>query len=110
MHNVPIYHHKHIYHLSDHLKQNFAFMSSVINHSLSLDNEVPLLPLKCDTCRTQNQCKHEFGKCMDLAMMKDVPAIWYYGISGHGKGLVYAVSGFSKVTIEESCSDQRPSL
>ena len=26
--------------------------------------------------------------------MKDVPNIWYYDVSGHGKGLVDAVSGF----------------
>ena len=94
MHNVSIHHHKYIYHLSDHPKQNFAFISSATNHLLSLDNKVPLIHLKCGPCSTQHKCKHVFGKCMGLAIMKDVSVILHYGISGHGKGLVDAASGF----------------
>ena len=34
------------------------------------------------------------GKCAELAADRGVPVVWYYGTSGHGKGLVDAISGF----------------
>ena len=35
-----------------------------------------------------------FGKCAELAAERGAPVVWYYGVSGHGKGLVNAMSGF----------------
>lgn len=85
---------KYIYHLSDHLTHNFAFTFCVINHFIGLHDETPLIRFKSDNCSTQYKCKHVFGKCKDLAVKIGFPIIWYYGVSGHGKGLVDAISGF----------------
>ena len=35
-----------------------------------------------------------FGKFAELAAERGVPVVWCYGVSGHGKGLVNAMSGF----------------
>ena len=35
-----------------------------------------------------------FGKCAELAAERGVPVVWYYGVSGHSKGLVDVMSGF----------------
>ena len=78
---------KYIYHLSDHLEHNFAFTFCVMNY-------LSFIRFKSDNCSTQYKCKYVFGKCAELAAERGVPVIWYYGVTGHRKGLVNAISGF----------------
>ena len=35
-----------------------------------------------------------FGKCAELAAERGNPFVWYYGVSGHSKGIADAMSGF----------------
>ena len=85
---------KSIYHLSDHFEHNFAFTFCVMNHLTSLSNEASFIGFKSDNCSTQYKCKYVFGKFAELAAERGVPVVWCYGVSGHGKGLVNAMSGF----------------
>ena len=85
---------KYLYHLSDGHTHDFAYTYIVISHVLQLDPNFSIIRLKSDNCSTQYKCKYVCGKYKELAMEKGVPAIDYFGASGHGKGLVDAMSGF----------------
>ena len=52
------------------------------------------LRIKFDNCSTQYKCKYVFGKYKLLASEIGIPIICYFGVSGHGKDLVDAMSGF----------------
>ena len=85
--------HEHFYHLSDDMKHNFAFTSSVVHHLLELHNP-SVIRFKSDNCSTQYKSKYVFKQWQILAMKTQKMVIVYYGVSGHGKGLVDAMSGF----------------
>ena len=53
------------------------------------------LRIKSDNCSMQYNCKYVFGKYKQLASEIRIPIICYFGVSGHGKVLVDAMSGFS---------------
>ena len=52
------------------------------------------LRIKSDNCSMQYKCKYVFGKYNQLTSETGIPIICYFGVSGHGKGLVDAMSGF----------------
>ena len=52
------------------------------------------LRIKSDNCSTKHKCKYVFGKCKQLASEIRILIICYFGLSGHVKGLVDAISGF----------------
>ena len=85
---------KYIYHLSNELSHNFSYTYCVISHVIQLDPINSIISLKSDNCSTQYKCKYVCGKYKELAMEKGFPVIAYFGASGHGKGLVDAMSGF----------------
>ena len=85
---------EYIYHLSDEKKHDFAFTSMVVNHILQLHNPSDTIRLKSDNCSTQYKCKYVFNKWQELAKETSKTVVVYYGVSGHGKGLVDAMSGF----------------
>ena len=69
---------KRFYHFSDELTHNFAFTYSVVEHLIHLDPELEIIRIKF----------------LELELLeKGIPVICY-GVSGHGKGLVDAMSSF----------------
>ena len=86
---------QYIYHLSDEKKHNHAFTSAVIDHILSDELDENMIRVKSDNCSTQYKCKWVFGFYHNLEIEKQVKILVCYGVSGHGKGLVDAMSSFS---------------
>ena len=85
---------KYIYHLSDHKKHNHAFTSSVVNHLLEQGSNDNIFRFKSDNCSTQYKCKWIFRYWSNLAREENKKVLLYYGVAGHGKGLVDAMSSF----------------
>ena len=75
-------------------KHNHAFTSAVIDHILSDESDENMIRVKSDNCSTQYKCKWVFRFYNNLAIEKQVKILVYYGVSGHGKGLVDAMSSF----------------
>ena len=89
-----IYH----YHLSNEMKHDYAYTSIVANDCLQ-GKELPMIiRRKSDNCSTQYKCQKVFGEYQRLAQKYDRTVIIYYGPSGHGKGLVDAMSAFGVKT------------
>ena len=55
--------------------------------------DYPLLRIKSDNCGVQYSCSHIFKSYQDLAK-ELAKTIILYGVNGHGKGLVDAMSDF----------------
>ena len=53
-----------------------------------------IIRFKMDNCSAQYKCKYIFALLRDLAINIQKTIIFYYGVKGHGKGLVDAMSGF----------------
>ena len=85
---------EYIYHISDEKKHDFAFSSVVANHILELNHPCNIIWLKSDNCSTQYKCKYVFKGWQILAKETSKTVIVYSGVSGHGKGLLDAMSGF----------------
>ena len=49
---------------------------------------------KSDNCATQYKSKYIFKQCQLLAKENGMSDTVYYDVSGHGKGLVDAMSGY----------------
>ena len=81
-----------MYHLSDVMKHDHAYTSAVVDH-LQISNP-EIIRLKSDNCATQYKCKSMFKYYSSLSAKEQKNIIVYYGASGHGKGLVDAMSGF----------------
>ena len=85
-----------LYHLSDELTHNFSSTFNVMKHAFQISQQPPqFLHVKSDSCSMQYKCKYVFGKYKQLASEIGIPIICYFGVPGHGKGLVDAMSGFS---------------
>ena len=83
---------QYLYHLSNEMKHDHAFTSAVVNNILESNGAPPIIRLKSDNCSTQYKCKSIFRYWNNLAKSKHTKVILYYGASGHGKGLVDAMS------------------
>ena len=57
-------------------------------------DERQIIRFKSDNCAVQYKCLHVFPKWRLLAMSHNKTILVYYGVSGHGKGLVDAMSSF----------------
>lgn len=85
------------YHLSDDKLHDASFTESVTRDLLMRHpdyKDYPLLRIKSDNCSTQYCCLHVFRRYLDLSKEIGKPVILYYGVNGHGRGLVDAMSGF----------------
>ena len=49
---------------------------------------------KMDNCSSQYKCRKVFPTYVKLASVTRKTVLVYFGVSGHGKGLVDAMSGF----------------
>ena len=83
-----------IFHLSDKMKHNHAFTSAVVNDIIQKHGLPLILRFKSDNCSTQYICKWVFRFWSNLAKKLNTKIIIYYGVSGHGKGLVDAMGAF----------------
>ena len=83
-----------IYHLSDEMKHGHAFMSAVVNHILELQGTPQIIHFKSDNCGAQHKCKWVFNFWHSLAIIKNCKVTICYGVAGHRKGLVDAMSAF----------------
>ena len=84
----------HYYHLSDEMKHNYSFTSAVVEHLLQSHSENSISRFKSDNCATQYKCKWIFRFWSTFALNKKTKVTVYYGVSGHGKRLVDAMSAF----------------
>ena len=75
------------------MHHDFAYTFSVIDCLLQNDTS-EIIRFKSDNCSTQYKCKWVFKQWQSIAVRKGKRVIVYYGASGHGKGLVDAMSGF----------------
>ena len=90
------------YHISNDKRHDFAFTSNVIEDLLKKYDEhgdYPVIRFKSDNCSVQYCCKSVFPYYRDLAVKENKPVVVYYGVNGHGCGLVDAMSGFGVKTI-----------
>ena len=61
---------------------------------ISLEVLPDIIRFKSDNCSTQYKSKYVFSFWSSLAKKLSRNVIVYYGVSGHGKGLVDAMSAF----------------
>ena len=85
------------YHLSD-CKLHDSIFTMTVTHDV-LDkfpdySKYPVLRIKSDNCSTQYCCLYVFEEYSKLAKEIQIPIILYYGVNGHGRCLVDAMSGF----------------
>ena len=76
------------------MKHNHAFTSAVVNDIIQKHGLPLILRFKSDNCSTQFICKWVFRFWSNLAKKLNTKIIIYYGVSGHGKGLVDAMGAF----------------
>ena len=88
---------KYAYHISEDKKKDYLFIATVINDLLVTFDDYKkyrLLRFKSDNCSYQYCCKYLFPFYQDLSIRLSKPVICYFGVNGHGRGLVDAMSGF----------------
>ena len=91
--------HKFVYHLSDDLAHDSVFTIAVIKDLIKrYAPDALVIRFKSDNCSTQYKCKYVFYQMRKLAVELQKTFILYYGVKGHGKGLVDAMSGFGVKT------------
>ena len=89
------------YHISDNKGHDSAFTCLVTRDLLEKFSdacEYPVIRIKSDNCATQYCCLHVFEKYLKLAKEIGKPILLYFGVNGHGRGLVDAMSGFGLKT------------
>ena len=85
------------YHLSDDKKHDSVYTISVTRDLLDKFSDYmsfPVLRIKSDNCSTQYCCRYVFKEYSNLSKELNKTIILYYGVNGHGRGLVDAMSGF----------------
>lgn len=80
---------KYVYHLSDSKTHDASYTFCVM---------ILFQHLKSDNCSTQYESRHVFFRYKKLSMELRNTFIVYYGVSGHGKGLVDPMGGFGVKT------------
>ena len=84
------------YHLSDDRNHDSIFTSEVLFHLISTHDigNWMAIRFKMDNCSTQYKSRKVFPTYVKLASVTRKTVLVYFGVSGHGKGLVDAMSGF----------------
>ena len=103
---------EYIYRLSDFMKHIYVFTSAVVDHILEKNSTPRLIQFKSDNCATQDKSKYVFWYWSNLAAQHGKKVLLYYGVAGHGRGLVDAMSSFgvkaphrkAVITNEFTCS------
>ena len=98
---LPDGNHQYQYHMSDDLGHDTTFTVHVVRDLLAQYSDYKnydLVRFKSDNCSVQYCCKNVFFQYSQLSQEINKPIIIYYGIAGHGRGLVDAMSGFGLKT------------
>ena len=87
--------------MSDHKTHDSVYTDYVICDLIKKFNaeHYHLIRIKSDNCPTQYCCLHVFQAYHHLSKELDKVIILYYGVNGHGRGLVDAMSGFGVKTL-----------
>ena len=109
-----------VYHLSDCKIHDSIFTTTVTRDVLDKFpdySKYPVLRIKSDNCSTQYCCLYVFEEYSKLAKEIRIPIILYYGVNGHGRGLIDAMSGFGvesplrkKIVTEDFCFEKAAEL
>ena len=83
--------HLYKYCLSDEMKHDHIFTTTVLKQ-LTEESSSDITCIKSDNCSTQYKSKYIFKSYINLVAEIGKPIIAFYGTSGHGKGLVDAMS------------------
>ena len=86
------------YHISNDLLHDYLFTSAVIHDLVESNLDSSMYRFKSDNCTSQYKCCNLFPVYRSISMSHEKTVIRYYGIHGHGKGLVDAMSGFGVKT------------
>ena len=86
-------HNIYVFHLSDDKKHDAAFVKQVLEDLVSI-YPADIIRLKSDNCSCQYKCGKVFECWCQLAKELSKVILVYFGVSGHGKGLVAAMSAF----------------
>ena len=87
-----------IYHFSDVLKQNWAYISCVDQDIIQYYTNQNVIRKKSDNCSVQYKSQKVFGLFQEMAIKSGKVWILYYGPSSHGRGLVDSMSSFGVKT------------
>ena len=91
-----------VYHFTDDKKKDQNTTLYIVKDLVTtfVDTSKPgsIIRLKSDNCQEQYKCRSVFGQYVKLAKELGCPVLVYYGVAGHGKGLVDAMSGFGVKT------------
>ena len=75
------------------MTDNHAFTSTVLKYLID-HSSTNIIRIKSDNCATQYKLKYVFKAWHTLAAKTNKCIVTFYGTSGHGKGLVDAMSSF----------------
>ena len=88
---------RYVYHLSDDTNHDSILTFNILEDIISKHPEIiqdNRLVIRSDNCSTQYKCKYIFNKMAKLAENYQLTIAWFYGVAGHGKGIVDAMSSF----------------
>ena len=86
-----------MYHLTDDTNHDSVLTFHIIGDIIKKYPEIikhGKLVIRSDNCSTQYKCKYVFQKMGDIATKYNIVVAWFYGVAGHGKGTIDAMSSF----------------
>ena len=88
-----------IYHLSDNRKHNHCFTNVGVKSLIDCFPDIETYQFKSENCKEQYKRLNIVPLFCKLAIEHKKMFIYYYGVNGHGKRLVDAMSGFGLKTL-----------
>ena len=85
---------QYFYHISDVIKHDVSFVELVVRDLISKHPDASGYIFRSDNCSTQYKCKWVFKMWQQLAVELGIIITTYYGVPGHGKGLVDSMGSF----------------
>ena len=85
---------KYIYHFSNDTSHDSEFSYANVDDFMTNNDQCLIFHLKSDNCSQQYKSHFVFANWRALAKKYNKTIILYYGVSGHGKGLVDSMSSF----------------
>ena len=85
---------KYIYHFSNETSHDSQFYYAIADDLMTNNDQCLISHFKSDNCSQQYKSHFVFANWRALAKKYSKTILLYYGISGHGKGLVDSMSSF----------------
>ena len=89
---------EYIYHSSDNTSHDANFVGVVMDELFDKHFEGSIFRVKTDNADSQFKCCWNFAYWLDFSKKKNITVICYYGVAGHGKGLVDSMSAWGVKT------------